>query len=58
MGGIIKTLSLIIIGILFAIITEAIQLFLPYRTFNINDLISNTLGIILGFPIILLINRN
>ena len=53
-----KILSLITIGIFFAIITEVIQLYLPYRTFNINDLISNTLGIILGFPIILLINRN
>jgi len=45
---------LIIIGILFAIITEVIQLYLPYRTFNINDLIANSFGIILGLPIILI----
>ena len=49
---------LIIIGILFAIITEVIQHFLPYRTFNINDLIANTLGVLLGFLPILLIKNN
>ena len=52
-----KIFVFIIIGILFAITTEVIQLYLPYRTFNINDLIANTLGIILGLPIILLIKR-
>lgn len=46
-----------ITGLVFAIITEVIQFYLPYRTFNINDLISNTLGIILGLPVILLIKR-
>ena len=50
-----KILSLIILGLIFAIITEGIQFYLPYRTFNINDLIANTLGVILGFPIIFLI---
>ena len=49
-----KILSLITIGIFFAIITEVIQLYLPYRTFNINDLIANSFGIILGLPIILI----
>ena len=52
-----KILSLIIIGLLFAIITESIQFYLPYRSFNINDLIANTLGVILGFPIILVLKR-
>ena len=52
-----KILPLIILGILFAIISESIQFYLPYRTFNINDIIANTLGVILGLPIILLIKR-
>ncbi len=34
--------------LLFAAATEWIQYYLPYRAFNINDLISNCLGIILG----------
>lgn len=52
-----KILSLIILGMIFAIITEGIQFYLPYRTFNINDLIANTLGVILGFPIIFLVKE-
>ena len=53
--SILKILSLIVIGVLFAAITEFIQLYLPYRTFNINDIIANSIGVILGLPIILLI---
>jgi len=49
-----KIFVFIIIGLLFAIITEIIQLYLPYRTFNINDLIANTLGVILGLLITIL----
>ena len=49
-----KLLFLIITGLLFAIIIECIQLYLSYRSFNINDLIANSFGIILGLPIILL----
>ena len=35
-------------GLLVAIITEGIQYFLPYRSFNINDLIANILGVVIG----------
>ena len=52
--GTIKLLSLIMSGILFAVFTETIQLYLPYRTFNINDLIANILGIIMGLIIMVL----
>ncbi len=48
----VKTLSLILyvfIGLIFATLSEVLQLFVPYRAFNINDMIANCLGIILGF---------
>lgn len=36
-------------GILFAVFTESLQFFLPYRSFNINDLIFNSIGIVIGY---------
>jgi glycopeptide antibiotics resistance protein len=39
----------IIMGLIFAIGSELIQLILTYRAFNINDLIANSLGIFIGF---------
>ena len=50
-------LSLLLIGIIFAIITEIIQFYLPFRTFNVNDLIANILGVILGSSLFLLIKH-
>lgn len=45
----------------FAVLCEYVQLWLPYRTFNINDLVSNCLGVILGYlfaqPLLLIIVR-
>ena len=35
-------------GLLMAFATEGIQYFLPYRAYNINDLLANILGILLG----------
>jgi VanZ family protein len=35
-----------------AICSEAIQWLVPYRVFNINDLIANIFGIVLSFPLI------
>lgn len=35
-----------------AFCSEAIQWLVPYRVFNINDLIANFLGVILSFPLI------
>jgi glycopeptide antibiotics resistance protein len=32
----------------FAIFSEFIQYYLPYRTFNINDLLANVFGVLLG----------
>jgi len=37
------------LGLVFAAGAEFIHYFLPYRSFNINDLIGNVSGIILGW---------
>jgi VanZ family protein len=44
--------KLLIIGLLLAILTEGIQYFLPYRAFNINDMISNVFGVVAGLVIL------
>lgn len=43
-----KTGRWLLAAILFAAATESIQFFLPYRAFNINDLLSNIGGVVLG----------
>jgi VanZ family protein len=44
-----KTVGWVIVLLAFGIVTEWIQFFLPYRAFNINDLIANALGVMIGF---------
>jgi len=41
------------IGIIFAGFCEGIQYLLPYRSFNVNDLIANGVGIILGVSLLI-----
>jgi len=53
-----NTLLIILSGLLLAIVAESIQYLLPYRTFNINDLIANTIGITLGIPSFILFKLN
>jgi VanZ family protein len=43
-----KTLKWLFLGILFATANEAIQYFIPWRSYNINDLVSNFIGVLLG----------
>ena len=43
-----KTVVLVLVGIAFAAANEAVQYFLPYRAFNINDLAANSVGVLLG----------
>ncbi len=43
-------------GLLFAFGTELLQLILPWRRFNINDLIANGAGVLLGTLIFVLVN--
>jgi glycopeptide antibiotics resistance protein len=41
-----------ILTLLFAALCEYIQMLLSYRSFNINDLIANSLGVLLGYLIL------
>ncbi|MEW6135576.1 MAG: VanZ family protein [Bacteroidales bacterium] len=43
-------------GVGLAIITEGVQWWLPYRAFNINDLMANGLGVILGFFFVIILS--
>jgi len=53
-----KTILLLFIaGVLFAVISEGIQLYLPYRSFNIMDVIFNVSGVVLGAICIPFIQR-
>lgn len=46
-----------IAGFLFSITIESIQYFIPYRTFNLNDLIANCIGIGCSMVIYTLIKK-
>jgi VanZ family protein len=41
-------LTWIVMGLLYSWFTEGIQYFIPYRSFNTNDLLANSTGILLG----------
>ena len=43
-----------IIGLSFASVCEAVQYPLPYRAWNINDLLANIFGIFIGFILLLI----
>jgi VanZ family protein len=43
-----KALGWFMAGIFLAVFTEALQYCLPWRAFNINDLIANLMGILIG----------
>lgn len=49
-----QQLSWLLTGLLFASATEGLQYFLPYRAFNINDLLANLLGVMAGFAVLIL----
>ncbi len=40
------------VGIFFAFFMESLQYPLPYRTFNLNDALANTIGVVFGIIII------
>ena len=50
------TLLLILVGLIFALSNEFVQYLLPYRAFNINDLLANGLGVLLGSTVFLVKN--
>ena len=44
-------------SLLFAALLESLQLVIPYRAFNINDLIANGVGAIIGLMLILIFRK-
>jgi len=48
----------LLIGIALATLTEAVQYYIPWRAFNINDLLANILGILTGSLFFLLSSRS
>jgi len=47
-NNIAKVLLWLLAGIMFAAAAEYVQNFLPYRAFNINDVLGNITGVVLG----------
>jgi VanZ family protein len=43
-----KIITWILLGVALAVTTELIQYMLPYRSFNINDMAANLIGVALG----------
>lgn len=50
----INTIYWLAIGFIFAILSEVVQYFVPYRAFNINDLMANSVGVLAGSLVLLL----
>ena len=45
----IKVFPWVVLGLVFATCSEGLQYFLPYRAYNVNDLVANMTGVLLGF---------
>lgn len=39
----------LLLGLVLAVGGEGIQYFIPYRAFNINDMVANVMGVLVGF---------
>jgi len=50
-------LNLFLVGLLLAVSTEYVQRFIPYRGYNVNDLVGNVIGVVLGFGVLLATGR-
>ena len=48
-----KAFGWLLVGVFVATATEFIQYFLPYRSYNVNDLVSNYIGLVLGAALFL-----
>jgi glycopeptide antibiotics resistance protein len=54
----IKKIYWVLIGLLFAAGSEGLQYLLPWRAYNVNDLLANMLGVCFSFPLTLLFNHS
>jgi len=43
-----RSLIAVLLGILFGVFAESLQIFIPYRAFTLPDLMSNAIGALLG----------
>ena len=48
-----EKLMLVVYGLLMALAMEGVQYFLTYRSYNINDMISNWMGVVLGMIVLI-----
>ena len=53
----IRLLVWLLLGLFFASATEGLQYLLPYRAYNINDLIANMLGVFIGFLLFMIYTK-
>lgn len=44
-------------GLLLAVATEAVQIYIPYRAYNINDLLANAAGVLVGVMLFFLLTK-
>lgn len=52
-----KILIWLVTGLFLACCLEGLQYFLPYRSFNVNDLIFNCVGILIGWGLLLMAKK-
>jgi VanZ family protein len=52
-----REISVLSVAFLFVSFLEVIQYFLPYRAYNINDMLANWLGILLSYMLFLLVKK-
>jgi len=48
-----EKLMLVVYGLLMAFATEGVQYFLTYRSYNINDMIANWMGVVVGMVVMI-----
>ena len=51
-------LKFLVFVVILAVISEVIQIFIPFRTFSLSDIMSNFIGIVLGLLIFQFIIKN
>lgn len=51
-------ISIVLVSLFITSLFETLQLVIPYRAFNINDLIANGVGVLLGLILILVFRRS
>ena len=53
-----KILALaVMVSLVFTVLFEGLQLLIPYRAFNINDMVANGVGVVIGLAVVLLFRK-